>query len=147
MPEHPRIVIASLSKADQVQAAMNLFLNANNLNEWHHVLNDARSQQDEQSRPPIAVDDTARQWAAYVWDFKKKDYVQQVDAEASAFIDQVYKTCFDNSDAELKQAAAGPGQGQLGTVKRTASSPRREMSTPPRSAADSTSTRSRSSRG
>lgn len=118
VPDKPRIVITGLSKNDQMLAATHLFLKASNLDEWHKAVNDARGQQDEEGRPPIEVDDTGKQWGVYVWDFQKKNYVQQVNAEVSEFLDRVYKTAFENSDAELKQSVAKSG-GQFGTVKAT----------------------------
>ena len=118
VPDHPRIVVTGLSKNDQMLAATHLFLNVSNLDQWHQAVNDARGQQDEEGRPQIEVEDTGTQWGVYVWDAKKKDYVQQVDPEVSALLNKVYTTCFENSDAELKQKAA-KGDKQVATVKPT----------------------------
>jgi Zn-dependent peptidase ImmA (M78 family) len=118
IPDHPRIVVTGLSKNDQMLAATHLFLNVSNLDQWHQAVNDARGQQDEEGRPQIEVDDTGSQWGVYVWDAKKKDYTQQVDREVSALLNKVYTTCFENSDAELKQKAA-KGDRQVATVKLT----------------------------
>ncbi|WP_184445061.1 hypothetical protein [Mycobacterium sp. AZCC_0083] len=112
---HPRIVIASLTSEDQQMAVSKLMFNAVNLNDFHQLLFDARAQQDEQKRPPVDATDDGKQWGAYVWDFKKKDYVQQVDAKASQMFAKVYQTCFDNSDAELKRDQKTSGRA-AGTV-------------------------------
>jgi hypothetical protein len=118
VPDKPRIVVTGLTKQDQMLIATHLFLKAGNLDQWHKAVNDARAQQDEERRPEIEIDETGKQWGVYVWDFKKKDYTLQVDKEVSEFLDRVYKICFENSDAELKQAAS-KGDRQVGTVKAT----------------------------
>lgn len=115
VPAHPRIVITSVTSADQQMAVSKLMFNAVNLNDFHKLLFDARGAQDEQKRPPIEATDDGKQWGAYVWDFKKKDYVQQVDQKASEMLTKVYQTCFDNSDAELKRDQQTSGRS-LGTV-------------------------------
>jgi hypothetical protein len=115
VPAHPRIVITSLTSEDQQMAVSKLMFNAVNLNDFHQMLFDARAQQDEQKRPPVDATDDGKQWGAFVWDFKRKDYVQQVDAKASQMFAKVYQTCFDNSDAELKRDQKASGRS-LGTV-------------------------------
>ena len=114
----PRLVVTNVSDADQMQVAMALTLGANDLNDWHRLLNDARRTVDDRNRPPIRVADDGKKWETMMWNHGTKDYVGRANAAVTTQLEAAYVQCHKTTQAKIDQRVE-KGDVKTGSVKDT----------------------------